>query len=344
MIEHSLSWFRESGVERAAICANGDTVALREQLGAGHNLGIELDYFEDRMPRGPAGGVRDACAGHGARRVVVVEGSVIPRLDMGDLLHRHDADGAALTVVVSRGAGGARDGAPEPLGIYVFSADALTHVPARGYQDIKEGLIPRLHAYGERIRSYPVDPWAAPRIRGMSSYMATCKWLLERMLRDETLPAGYEPRGEALVHVSARVEPTAKLVGPVLIGPGCQVGAGAVLIGPSSLGDGCRIGAGATISRSVFWSRCEVSAGAVVNHCLVTDGATVGAGAAVADTICLAEPPRRSILLERLSSFFQFRSGGVKARRAGAGVAGGSTVRAPEPVAPAFGATRAGEA
>ena len=156
LIWHVLQWLRGGGVVQASICGNSDTTVLLRRLGDGAAWGMSLEYYEDIMPRGPAGCARDASAGCGASAFVVVEGTIMPRVDLAGLLGAHEESKAALTVVV--GGSGQRDGCVagdgQPTGIYVFSPRVLEEVPALGYQDIKEALIPRLYKSGELVATY----------------------------------------------------------------------------------------------------------------------------------------------------------------------------------------------
>ena len=89
--------------------------------------------------------MRDAASVDEASTFVVADGSTIPTVDLKELVLNHQASGAAATVVVhseSRGSG--NPGLQVPAGIYIFERRALDAVPARGFFDIKEHLIPRL--------------------------------------------------------------------------------------------------------------------------------------------------------------------------------------------------------
>ncbi len=101
LICHTLDWLRSARIQSASVCANSDTVLLRRRLRDGASLGVALDYHEDVMPRGPAGCARDVAAGSDADTFLVVEGSVLPRLDLADLLSTHVSSEAVLTVVVA---------------------------------------------------------------------------------------------------------------------------------------------------------------------------------------------------------------------------------------------------
>ena len=115
--------------DRAGV-RNGDTAAIRGRLGGGESLGLTLHYFEDRMPRGPAGCMRDAAVDSTAETFLVVEGTMLPQANIAELLGSHQDSGTALTVAAVN-AGPPRKGCEpasdrlEPAGIYVFSRAAL---------------------------------------------------------------------------------------------------------------------------------------------------------------------------------------------------------------------------
>ncbi|MEP6915383.1 MAG: sugar phosphate nucleotidyltransferase, partial [Acidobacteriota bacterium] len=158
LIAHSLRWLARSGAREATICSNGFTPLITEHLR--HVPGLPfLSYKEDDVPRGPAGCAADALAGTTAERLLVVEGSTIPALNLNRLLREHQASGAAVTLVVqpSDAASAVRRPAT-PAGVYVFERSALGEV-ASGYQDIKEMLLQRLHGAGHTIRLHEAEGW-----------------------------------------------------------------------------------------------------------------------------------------------------------------------------------------
>ena len=118
LVCHALEWLRGQGIPAASLCANSDTQGLRGYLGSGSGLGLALEYYEDVMPRGPAGCVRDAGAGRQAKWLVVVYGTIVPQIALADVLRAHEASRALLTIVAAQGGPGRScDGkALEPAG------------------------------------------------------------------------------------------------------------------------------------------------------------------------------------------------------------------------------------
>ncbi len=313
LVVHVLTWLREAGVSSASICANSDTAALRRALGNGEVWGTALDYYEDVMPRGPAGCVRDAAGQSDWDTYIVADAAIIPRLALGDALREHEATGAALTVIASESSSCSNHhgGLLEPTGIYIFSRRVLGYIPATGYQDIKEALIPRLHAHGEAVVTHAIPRNQIARITGIPSYLAVNKWAVARLAAQPVFVPDYMPsrsslpwtpgstsgdgnapyirRGEAWIHRSAEVAGTARLVGPVLIGPGCRLGSGVLIAGPTALGEGCQIDEQAVISRSFLWRGCHVGARSVVDHSVLTDHAYLARGRRATEDVVVSE-------------------------------------------------------
>jgi NDP-sugar pyrophosphorylase family protein len=302
LISYVLGWLREGGVADATICANSASRMVRMCLGDGAGLGMDLNYYEDWIPRGPAGCVRDAGLIGGAEVLVILEATSIPLLDLRDLLRTHQASGAAVTAVLSEEASGGNDSRRvlSPAGIYVFSRRALDFIQETGYHDIKEVLIPKLHERGQRVGSYiTADPCL--RVRDAWSYLAVNEWVLERLSDGGERLADYRTVGDGQVHRSAELAQGVHLVGPVLIGPGAVVGKDVTIVGPTSIGAHCEIEAGAVICRSVIWDRCRVGRRSYLDRCMLTNQTRVASGVKLVNAIHVSSWHRPFSFLRHLA-------------------------------------------
>jgi NDP-sugar pyrophosphorylase family protein len=289
LINYTLEWLRDSGVREATICANSAGRAVRHYFGDGSRLGMAVKYYEDWSPRGPAGCARDASLHCDAETYVIADGTVIPTVNLEGLLETHAVCQAALTILVHHEPGTERSTA-SPGGIYIFDRRVFDLIPATGFQDIKEALIPRLYRSSERVVTH-TSYGACPRVLNARTYLAVNHWMVERITRRPAPLEDHASRGEALVHHSAQVHPDAKLVGPVLIGPRVSIRAGATIVGPTTVGAESTVSEGALLSRSVTWNRCAIGPGAVVDRCLLADEAIVERNAAMFGA--LRAPERR---------------------------------------------------
>jgi NDP-sugar pyrophosphorylase family protein len=271
LFAYALHWLVEAGLRDVTISVNAQTRALRDAVWEFAPDGANLSLHEDAAPRGPAGGVRDAIAATDAETVVVVDGTSVPAADLRALLAQHAASSAAATILVHPEPGRtAAEGRFFPGGVYAFERRVLDGVPARGFHDIKEGLIPRLYRAGERTSAF-VAAEASPRPLDPTSYLSLNDWVIERLV-ECSLPRGYVASDGVVAHESARISPDAVFVGPVVVGARAQVMARATVVGPASIGAGSIVSAGALVSRSALWNGCLVGEDAVVDRCIAAEG------------------------------------------------------------------------
>jgi len=313
LIAHVLSWLNDSGIASASVCGNSYTTAVRQSLTNGLAdrhvpTGLKLDYYEDWSPRGPAGCIRDAGFGNDCETLVVVEGCMIPQIDVGRLVQSHWQSGAALTVVVSneRKRNLARTEGLTPTGLYVFSREVLSQIPSTGYQDIKEALIPELYRQGLAVVTHWISN-PAPRVWSVESYLAVNGWMLNVFATD----AGgmnacglrdYRKVGDSGIHATAEVDPSARLIGPVMVGEGSRIGRRVTLVGPTSIGPNCTIGDDAVIGRSSIWDECRIGRGTVLDRCIVTSRSTMSESKAYRYVV-FSEPRKRSFAMSGWKRF-----------------------------------------
>jgi NDP-sugar pyrophosphorylase family protein len=209
----------------------------------------------------------------------VIEGSVFPRLPLRSLIEHHQRHAAAMTLAIQH-ENGDRDRnyrTGTPLGMAMLSSDSLNGVPRVGYQDLKEGLIPRLVDAGATALTLPVER-AYPRVRDLETYLQGQSLLLEDTIGDGVGVFDNWGRPPRVAPDPGRVWPNVQLIGPVLIGSGAQIGPQAILIGPCVIGPNCIIEEGAVVVGSVIRENCRLMKGCVVRQALVLPGATVESG------------------------------------------------------------------
>ncbi|MBN1491095.1 MAG: NDP-sugar synthase [Phycisphaerae bacterium] len=285
VIAFIVDWFRRSGIEHISICGNGHTDILRAQLGDGNGLGVRLEYYEDDMPRGTAGCIRDATLQTTAAEIVAVDTSVLTDINLRELLRDHRRDGASVTLLAGKNSAVPGPRHVQPAGIYIISKPALDHIPAHTYQDIKEMWIPRLYHSRLKTVSRPIPADSFVRILSGRGYLRAVDWAIRKAWRESGLNSGFRRIEESLVHASARIAPSARLAGSCVLGPGCRIGAGAAIMGPTVLGTHSVVGQSCVVSEAAAWHGVHVGAHAVVNRSILVSGSTVDSGTVVRDTI-----------------------------------------------------------
>jgi mannose-1-phosphate guanylyltransferase len=290
LISFPIEWLDQSGVtDEIMLCAGDSTADVRQHFAtAPRRGGPELRFYKEDHPRGPAGCARDAAALTSAQTIVVLEGSLLPALDLRELLASHASSGAPVTTVVEVERRRQLSNRPRlPGGIYVFDRRVLEAVAPRGFHDIKQGLLERLHADGVPVHVHE-SAGVTPRVLDFGSYTAVSRWLIASANKRADRYPGFVPLDEGMQHHSARVSPSATFVGPVLVGPDVVVGDHAVVVGPTSLGAGTSVGEHAMVARSFLLDGARVGAGASVDASLVSWSVTIRAREEVRDQVRIA--------------------------------------------------------
>jgi mannose-1-phosphate guanylyltransferase len=274
---------------------------VREVLGDGSGFGLRISYSEEPEPLGTAGGVgkvRDFLAETGS--FLIISGDALTDIDLTAMREAHEANverGAIATLATRRVDDTTQFGVaitddegriqgfqekPEPAealsdlancGIYMFRSEIFDHFPPpdhkspggdddqpAGFVDWAMDVFPALLEGDIPFYSHEIDAYW--------NDVGSVGEFVQGNLDALTGAVGIEPPA---TQVSAGVYAGegsnldgVKVQQPVLIGPGCQVGAGANLHGPVVVGDGSRLGAGAMLRDCVVLPGAEVPAGGLV--------------------------------------------------------------------------------
>lgn len=264
------------------------------------HAGVRLSYAVEPEPLGTAGGIRFA-AGDANERVIVCNGDILTDMDLGELLafhefHRADAtialtqveDPSAFGVVPTRDDGQVIAFVEKPpagqaptdwinAGTYILEARVLEMIPERLHVSIEREIFPRLleNPDGRLFASHSSAYWLD---------MGTPEQYLQAH-RDLLVGAahGLEPfAGRRLWTDGARIDPSARVCEPSVIGSGTSIGPGSEVSG-SVIGTTCVIGEGAVIENSVVMNDAVIEPRARVSDSIVGEHGHIGAGALVSD-------------------------------------------------------------
>ena len=98
MISQVLRFLVREGCAGMAICANGKTRMMAEELSGGGKPWVGLHYSEDVLPRGPAGCLRDLRDWAGGETILAIQGTGWYDFDLAAMVAEHRQSGAAVTV------------------------------------------------------------------------------------------------------------------------------------------------------------------------------------------------------------------------------------------------------
>ena len=228
-----------TGMERVQLvvrnAAELEHVSAVVQAGARRSTGPTIETLRDPGAwRGVAGVLHDLTDELDDDAIVVLcEAHCYPPTTLEPILAAMTEDVTGVVGTTDRG---------EPAGVYAFRRCAFDDVSDVGYCDLKEQLLPMLHAAGRKVLARSVSP-RVQRMRDLESYLEAVR---------ESLGWSDE-RGAHLTRISprARVSSSAMVEGFCIVEPGAVIEDGAVLHDTVVL-SGATVGGGAVVSRSVL--------------------------------------------------------------------------------------------
>jgi NDP-sugar pyrophosphorylase family protein len=220
--------------------------------------GIDIRVEEDRQQyRGPAGAVRDACAGYRAdETVLVAEAARYVSCDLTQMMAEHAASGAEVTV--------ASNPDSSPAGVFLIRCRTLQLVPSIGFMDLKEQWLGKAVEGGINVRVH--------RLKDAYSY--------ELRTREDFLAAARVVGGLVCTtsHPTKDVEQGGNSAGLVhSLDGGASLGLGAVVV-DSVIMPGAQIGDGAVVARSIVCPSGVVAPRASVVDAVVPPSVLTGVG------------------------------------------------------------------
>lgn len=205
--------------------------------------------------------------------VLITSGAIWLEDDPAELVARHRESGNDLTVFGRKLTSHRASHAPvslRPAGLYCCNRKALEHIPAKGFFDIKEQLIPQLLRSGMSVGAialrrctFEITTWTA--------YLQALRSSLTGHYLDDS---GYKSVAPGIWYGDdVQISPKARIVGPAFLDHGCRLDDGAVVMGPSLLGPN------SVVARDTWLVRVAAPAGlAMPPDTMIADGLLCSGG------------------------------------------------------------------
>jgi len=288
-------------------------------FGDGRALGATTHFNRETELMGTAGGVKRVAEEKNFfsadEPFIVVGGDDLTNVDLTAMLRFHRENNALATIALTTVSDPSQFGvvvldeanrikqfvekpapgtAPSDLvntGVYLFEAGILDLIPSGEFHDFGKNVFPFLLEQSQPFFGFTInDYWRD--VGNMREY---------RECQDDFFS------GEVALHVNVpqvepglwlgkdtRIDPTATIERPCVIGPRCVIGAHASILKNSVLGEGCIIGSGATVAQSILWARSQVEPGTHVQRCVVGFDCRVHSNAAIFDGTIVSPRPAES--------------------------------------------------
>lgn len=290
-----------AGIEEVILACGYKSEQMREAIGDGSDLGLNIIYSYEDEPLG-TGGAMKLVEDRLDDVFVAANGDVFASIDVASEIREHIETGASVTISLTPVEnpcefGIARvqpDGRitefkekPRPeevfsnlinAGVYVLNRSVLDYVPEKTFYDFSKDLVPRLMADGHRIQGFQIDGiWmdvGRPHdLLGANLAVASAEYAGSDWATGESEVDGPFYMGAGSDVSDSRISDSVVLAGSsvsgsdldrVLVMRNCRV-QGAKLEN-SILGDGCTIGEGAVVRNAVLADNTVIGPGQVLDE------------------------------------------------------------------------------
>jgi mannose-1-phosphate guanylyltransferase len=293
VMEHILRLLARHGFTETIANLHWFPNLIEDYFGDGSAHGVSLAYSREEALLGTSGGVRNA-AGFLGDSFLVISGDALTDIDLAAMREFHESHDGIATLATKRvddtsqfgvaitGSDGRIQGfqeKPDPAealsdlancGIYMFRKEIFDFFPEPGtskaagegdppgFADWAMDVFPRLLEgdvpfYSHEIDAYWNDIGNLEELRAGNVDALTGAVQVDR---EGELVDGYRS-GE-------RMEGEPALVGPVLLGPGCEIGDDVRIDGPAVIGDHVTVGAGSRLKEVIALPNAQIPARSVL--------------------------------------------------------------------------------
>jgi NDP-sugar pyrophosphorylase family protein len=268
VLHHLLNLLRRHDVTEVGINVHAYPEIIQAYFGDGSRLGMSIEWSHEEKLLGTAGGTKRLEEFWGGETILITSGDGLHDVDVTALLGHHRRTGALATLTVkpvtdpssygvvildrdTRVRGfqekPTRDEARSDLancGIYVIEAELLDRIPADTFHDFGNDVWPSLVAANEEVYAYTTmaywnDVGDLDELR--NTILDAVLGHVRVDIPGEEIAPGVWAEGGCQIADSARID------GPVVLGPGVVIAEDAQVRGPAAIGADCVLGKGAAI-------------------------------------------------------------------------------------------------
>lgn len=308
-LEHVLEYLRHYGIADVILSMGYRSEVITNHFGDGRDFGVNLIYVHEDSPLGTAGAVKNA-EQHLDGTCFVFNGDVMTSLDLGAMLEFHRQKMSTVTIALTPVEDPTAYGLVEMeddqrvkrfvekpswdrvttnlinAGTYIIEPEIFRYVPPKIYYMFEHGLFPVLLQTGDPMYGYPSNSYWID-MGTPQKYITLHRDILAGRV-GVNIP-GERIREGVWAEPGCEIDPTARLISPVVLGRGVKIGPNATLTGPVVLGAGSTVGRNSVVEDAVIWQNTTIGDGVTMKQCVVgsntqvEDHVWITGGAIIAD-------------------------------------------------------------
>jgi len=310
VIEHTLHLLKRHGIRDITINLGKHSTLIEEHLLDGSAYGININYSREKTLLGTAGGVKKVESFFDGT-FLVMSGDGLTDIDLKKALSFHKSKKALGTMVLKHADSRFEYGialtkkdsrltrfVEKPswhevfydtvnTGIYIFEKEVFDYIPKNTFYDFGKDLWPLLLKKKKRIFAYVMDGYWTD-IGNLKEYVAAQHDALSGKIK-LAIP-GKRIGRNIWTGTGTRIDSSAKLTGPCIIGNNCIIEKNALIGNFTVTGDGTRIGRNVKIENCTVWKNVSISQNTVLKNCIAGNGVRIPENISVFDGSILLPP------------------------------------------------------
>jgi mannose-1-phosphate guanylyltransferase/phosphomannomutase len=296
VMEHIIALLRRHGITEIVATLHYLADEIVSYFDGGSEFGVQTHYVVEDTPLGTAGAVKMAHSLLAGETFLVISGDALTDIDLTALIEHHQREKNDVTIALQRVTNPLEFGVvvtdengritrflEKPswgevfsdtinTGIYVLEPAILDRMARGRVYDFSKDLFPDMLRDGAKLGGYIIDAYWTD-IGNLEQYQQANYDAIQGKVGLE--PLGTEIAPGVMAGKGCRVDPNARLHGPIVLGDGVRIGPNVEIVGPTTIGANTIVEAGARITRSVVWEECYVGEEATLNDCTVADRNTL---------------------------------------------------------------------
>lgn len=295
LLEYTLHHLKQYGIREIILSTCYLPQVFESYFGDGSRFGLDITYVTEEKPLGTCGAVKNV-EKYLDGTFIVLNGDVITSLNLEDMISFHRTRGAVGTIyltpvedptayglVLVDEKGRVESFLEKPSwdqvttslingGTYILELEVLDLVPAGQNYSFERGLFPALLERDQPLFGYPsLAYWM--EIGAPEKYLKAHWDILDGKFE----PGFLEIKGSCSPRLGEGtfVDPSARILGTVVIGDGCHIGADVTITGPAVLGSGCSVGKSTTLEGSVVLDDCTIGRACRIKESILSKGVSL---------------------------------------------------------------------
>ena len=314
VMEHIIDLLRRHGITEIVATLHYLADEIESYFGDGSSFGVSMSYVVEDTPLGTAGAVKLAADLLGNEAFLIISGDALTDLDLTALVADHKRSGASATITLQRVTNPLEFGVvitdderhitrflEKPswgeifsdtinTGIYVLEAEVLDFMERGKAYDFSRDVFPHMLHQDKLISGYIAEDYWTD-IGNLEQYQQANYDAVAGRVRLQL--EGTESPPGIWIGEGCRIDPSARLVAPLVIGRNVTIEAGATVGADTVLGNATIVARNARVQRTTAWDDCYFGESSILEGCtiadrnIVKDHVTVGEGSVVGSACTL---------------------------------------------------------